>query len=82
MAGPYSDLTVEQLIAEIAEYRTAIKEAIKGGVGVVAAEGRRIEYTRYDTRGARLELRELEAELARRPGYEDRTAWAIGVEIV
>lgn len=80
--GRYSGETVEWLIAEIAEYRAAIKKAtLGGGIGVVAGEGRRIEITKLDAQAANTVLRDLEAELARRPGYEDRAQWAIAVEI-
>lgn len=82
MMGRYSGETEEWLLAEIAQYREAIKTAtIGGGVGVVAGEGRRVEFVSCNAGEARKELRELEAELARRPGYEDRRSWAIPVEI-
>lgn len=80
--GRYSGETVEWLLDEITQYRDAIKAAILGGdIGVVAGEGRRIEIFKCDPRAANETLRELEAELARRPGYEDRRTWAIAVEI-
>jgi hypothetical protein len=54
----YSGETVEWLIAEITEYREAIKKAtLGGGIGVVAGEGRRIEITRLDVSAANLVLR-------------------------
>jgi ribosomal protein L29 len=77
----YRDLTVEELQAQIVEYRTAKKETATGGVGTVIAEGRRIDYVRPNQDGLNEELRELEAELARRPGFEDRGQWALGVEL-
>lgn len=59
----YADLTDEQLLAEISEYRGAIKQvAMGGGVGVVAGEGRRIEYTSGNVGEARTALRDLLAE--------------------
>ena len=44
---PYAGLTDEQLEAEIQAYLAARREvALGGGVGVIAGEGRRIEYVR------------------------------------
>lgn len=79
----YSGETVEWLLAEIAQYREAIKKAALGGeIAVVQGEDRRrLEIFPTQVENARMELRELEAELARRPGYEDRGHWAIPVEI-
>lgn len=81
--GRFSDLSVEQLQTEIADYRAAIKAvSAGGGVGVVAAEGRRVEYVGPNVDHARRELRDLLAELARRPGFEDRKGTgAIELEI-
>ena len=59
----YADLTDEQLSAEISEYRAAIKAvAVGGGVGVVAGEGRRVEYVAGNVIEARTALRDLLAE--------------------
>lgn len=77
----YRDFTVEQLQAEIVEYRAAMKTLATGGIATVWAEGRRVDYSPVSTTIAREELRELEAELARRPGYEDRAQWALAVEL-
>jgi len=79
---PYADLTDEQLVAEIAEYRAAIKKAaIGGGVGVVAGEGRRIEYTAGNVGEARRELRELYTEATERGLPVGDGAGATPVEI-
>ena len=78
----YADLTDEALLAEIAEYRAAIKKVAMGGnVGVVAGEGRRIEYTAGNIEAARLELRELFAEAADRGLAVGSGGGAIPVEI-
>lgn len=52
-------LTDEALLAEIATYRNAIREASTNGVGVIAGEGRRVEFTTSNVQIARDELREL-----------------------
>lgn len=79
----YEDLTDEQLIAEIKEYRAARKTlAIGGGIATVAGEGRRIEYGRGDGRAISSALRELYLELEYRGLSDgDGPGGAIGVEI-
>jgi len=78
----YRDLTVDELQAEIVEYRAALKGLALGeAVVTVWGERRRLDYVPPNAADARNELRELEAELARRPGFEDRRQWALGVEI-
>lgn len=80
--GLYRLKTEEWLLTEIAEYEEAIKKAtLGGGIGVVAGEGRRIEITECDVDKAMRTLRDLVAELARRPGYEAYRTYAISVEI-
>lgn len=80
--NPYTGLTDDELIAEINEYRAARKEALfGGGVGVVQAEGRRLEFTRANLTGLDAELRMLYYE-ARRRGLEiGGSGGAIAVEI-
>lgn len=79
---PYEHLTDEQLLAEIEEYRAAIKKvAIGGGVGVVAGEGRRVEYVQSNLEAARLALRELYTEAALRGLTTGESGGAIPVEI-
>ena len=54
----YSDLTDEELDAEIVELRGKVKEVMSGGaVQVIAGEGRRIEYTRSNIDGLESLLR-------------------------
>lgn len=79
--GLYGSLTDEELKAEIAEYRAAIKKAAMGGVGVVAGEGRRLEYTAGNMSIARTELRELLTEAAARGMEIGEGGGAIPVEI-
>lgn len=78
---PYADLTDEELKAEIAEFRLAIKQAAKGGVGVVAGEGRRLEYTAGNMNIAYAALRDLYAEAAERGLAIGQGGGAIPVEI-
>lgn len=79
---PYEHLTDEQLLAEIAEYRAAVKKVALGGeVGVVAGEGRRVEFVASNLDAARLELRELYAEAAYRNIGSGEGGGAIPVEI-
>jgi diaminopimelate decarboxylase len=78
----YADLTDEQLSAEISEYRAAIKKvALGGGIGVVAGEGRRIEYAEGNVNEARTALRDLLAEAAYRGLEIGEGGGAIPVEI-
>lgn len=81
--GRFSHLSVEALQAEVADYEAAIKAvALGGGVGVVVGEGRRMEITRPDVGRAETALRDLRAELARRPGYEHlRDIGGIALEV-
>lgn len=80
--GRYSGYTVEALQTEIAEYEAAIKSATLGGqVRSVGGEGRRMDVTTVNCGDARVELRELRAELARRPGFEGLRRGGIAVEI-
>jgi hypothetical protein len=80
--GYYSGWTADALIAEITLYRDAIKNAILGGEPQqVWGEGRRLVVTTVNIKEARAELGDLEAALARLPGYENRANWAIPVEI-
>lgn len=79
--GLYSTMTDQELLAEIKQYRDALKAvAIGGGVGVVASEGRRVEYVQGNSGEARLALRELLVEAQNR-GLIERTGGAIAVEI-
>jgi len=79
---PYADLTDELLIAEIEQYRAARKEAMfGGGVGVIAGEGRRIEYTKTSIRGLDEELRVLYYEARQRGLPIGGSGGAIAVEI-
>lgn len=48
--GLYSDLTDEALAAKIAELRDAIETTAGGQVAVIAGNGRRMEYTRADSK--------------------------------
>jgi hypothetical protein len=53
-------LTNEALLAEIAAFRKALREiALGGGVGVVAGEGRRLEFTKSNAGAASGALRDL-----------------------
>src|SRR3546814_8459444 len=77
--GLYSTMTDQELLAEIKQYRDALKAvAIGGGVGVVAGEGRRVEYVQGNSGEARLALRELLVEAQNRRLIE-RTGGAIAV---
>lgn len=80
--GLYASLTDEQLEAEILEYRGVIAKTAKNGIGVIAGEGRRIEYTTGNLQAARTELRNLLTE-ARRRGLAigDGSGSGIAVEI-
>lgn len=79
---PYEHLTDEQLTAEIREYQAAIKAVgIGGGVGVVAGEGRRVEYVASNLDAARLALRELFTEADMRGIGSGSGGGAIAVEI-
>jgi hypothetical protein len=64
----YEDFTDEELAAEIAAYRGAIRKADLNDVGVVAGEGRRVEFTRSNVGSARTALRDMLAEWNRRNG--------------
>jgi hypothetical protein len=79
--GIYTSLSDEDLANEIAEYRAAVKKASLGGVGKVAGEGRMIEYVQGNIGDARLALRELYAEAARRGLDTGPSGSAIAVEI-
>lgn len=80
--GYYSSWTPQALIAEIGLYRDAIKAAVLGGeTQQVWGEGRRLIVTTVNIKEARTELRNLEAELGSRVGYENWRHSAIGVEI-
>lgn len=52
-------LTDEALLAEIAAYRGAIREVATTNVGVIAGEGRRVEFTKSNVTVAQTALREL-----------------------
>ena len=74
-------LTNEALLAEIAQYRAAVKKAALRGVGVVQGEGRRVEFTASNIQYAQSELREL-LRVARDRGLAiGGTGGAVGVEI-
>ena len=77
----FTDMTDEELTAEIIALRAAVLGVAKGeGVKVVQAEGRRAEYTQANVGEARKLLRSAQAEQRRRAGEcEGR---AIPVEIV
>lgn len=80
--GLYSLKTDQELLDLIAKYEAAIETATIGGdVAVIAGEGRRMEFTSCNIGGAWKILRELVAELARRPGYDHLRHYAIPVEI-
>lgn len=66
--GLYEDLTDEELAAEITAYREAIRKVELNDVGVVAGEGRRLEFTSGNLRDARDTLRNLMSERRRRGG--------------
>jgi Mn-dependent DtxR family transcriptional regulator len=78
----FAYMTDDELTAEIAAYRKAIRDVtMGGGVGRVAGEGRMMEITRPDVGRAEAALRDLEA-LARRRGLVlTGSGGAIGVEI-
>lgn len=79
--GLYSTMTDQELLAEIKQYRDAIKAtALGGGVGVIAGEGRRVEIVQSNMSEARLALRELLVEAENR-GLIDGSGGAIAVEI-
>ena len=79
---PYEHLTDEQLLAEIADYRGAIKKIAMGeSVAVVAGEGRRMEFVASNVDVARTELRELYLEAQIRGLSSGETGGAIPVEI-
>lgn len=52
-------LTDEALIAEITAYRKAIRDAAMRKVGVIAGEGRRLEFTSSNVGLAQSALRDL-----------------------
>ena len=81
--GPYSNYTDQQILDEIAEYRSALKASMQGGIAEVQGEGRRIKYVGLDRRNVNAELRELYAEARRRglEGYCGPYGTAIAVEI-
>ncbi len=79
---PYADLTDRALSDEIKQYRDARREALfGGGVGVIAGEGRRIEYTKTSIGGLDADLRLLYYEARMRGMAIGGTGGAIAVEI-
>lgn len=80
--GLYANMDDDALLAEINVFRQAIRKQSLSGVGVIAGEGRRIEFTNSNISEARTELRNLMAE-ARRRGLSiaDGFGGAIAVEI-
>lgn len=80
--GLYAKLSNEQLEAKIEEFHAAIQKTSMNGVGVIAGEGRRIEYTSANLGAARTELRMLLTE-ARSRGMTigDGSGTGIAVEI-
>jgi hypothetical protein len=74
----YSDAA---LIAEIQEYRAAIKEVSIGGIAVIQGEGRRLEFTRSGVPTLQAELRDMMAAAARRGLISVSPGGAIPVEI-
>ncbi len=53
-------LTDEELLAEIAQYRKAVRDvAMGGGIGKVSGEGRLLEFTRSNALVASAALRDL-----------------------
>lgn len=81
--APYASYTDQQILDEIAEYRSARKAAALGGnIQEVAGEGRKIKYFGTDMRTVDAELRELYAE-AKSRGLEigGERGGAIPVEI-
>lgn len=67
--GMYSDLTDEELSAKIAKYRQAAEDLDIGEqVAVVAGEGRRMEFTRANSRRLLATLKALIREKDRRSG--------------
>lgn len=68
MAGPYADLSDDELVQEIRDTRAAISAAAKGGgITEVAGEGRRMVSAATNVSVAERQLRELTAERDRRP---------------
>lgn len=76
--NPLSDAA---LLAEIAVYRKAIRDTATRGVGVIAGEGRRVEFTASNVQFARDELRELLRIARERNMPIGGTAGALQVEI-
>lgn len=81
MSG-YDHFTDEQLTAEIAEYRAALKTATMRPVAVIAGEGRRLEFTgKSGIEELRGELRNLVAEAQARGLLQSAGGGSLGVEI-
>lgn len=66
--GFYSDLTDEELAAKVTELRDAYEKTIGGGVAVIAGNGRRMEYTRADSKALMGLLRDAQNEQDERRG--------------
>lgn len=63
----YSEMTDDELNAEIATYKTALRTLdLEGVVSSAAGEGRRIEYTRSNRKDLVNALREMIAEASSR----------------
>lgn len=78
---PPDEFTDEQLREEWRQYRAARKKSAQGGIGVVAGEGRRLEFTPGQVGTIDLELREIGVEARRRGLDWAGDASAITVEV-
>jgi hypothetical protein len=67
----YDDLTDEELVAKKRMLAEKYEEAMGGGVAVViAAEGRRVEYTRANAEGLLSLIKAVDLEKRRRAGEQ------------
>lgn len=62
----FAGMTDEELQAKITKYSEAIEQVATGGVGVVAGEGRRMEYTQGNSKLLERLLYRAEEEWYRR----------------
>ena len=78
--GLYSQMTDQELADKISKYMAAIEEAeLGGGVGVVAGEGRRMEFTSANLDAAKRTLDALVLERDRRGNNGRIPGRAIGM---
>ena len=75
--GIYSDLGDAELDEKIVELRDAYEKTVGGQVAVISGNGRRMEYTRADSKALRSLLRDAQNERAERGGA--CVAGAIGI---